>query len=129
MSAEVLSDKKSWDEAKNLVRDINREFYDIVERIKPDDSCLLYVVNFPYGALIGDHISQFLPLKNGEYLRLNDPSIPLDLLNDLGYGKDNSPIAMIINKKIELYIDLPEKRWFYLLLFNHPGICLVITTY
>ncbi len=121
MSTEVSFTKISWDGIKEQIRRINIEFFDIVESIKPDDSCPLYVVSFPYGDLIGDQISQFLPLGNGDYLRLNDPSVPQHILRDLGYGRDNSPIAMILNKKIELYIDLPEKSMVLPFALKSPG--------
>lgn len=121
MRAEVLFDKKSWKEIRELIRNTNLEFFNIVENISPNETCPLYIINFPYGALIGDHVSQFLPLSNGDYLRLNDPCIPIELSKDLGYGKDNSPIGMILNKKIELYIDLPEKKMTLPFTVQSPG--------
>ena len=121
MDAELLIKKKIWNDVKESIKEINLEFFNIVEDINPDEDCPLYVINFPYGRLIGDHKSQFLPLENGEYLRLNDPKIPNNLLRDLGYGKNNSPIGLLVNKKIELYIDLPEKKMILPFMVLSPG--------
>lgn len=121
MINQLAIEKKFWDDIKSAVSQFNREFFETVETIKPKDDCPLYVVKFPYGGLIGDHISQFLPLKNGEYIRLNDSNVPNYILSDLGYGKDNSPIGMIFDKKMEIYIDLPEKKMVFPFLINSPG--------
>ncbi len=88
---EVACKKKYWNEVKQ----INFEFFQIVEDINPGDDCALYGVDIPYGELVGDHISQFLPLKSGGFTRLTDPNLPCSIINDLGYGKDNSPIGFV----------------------------------
>jgi len=110
-----------WDDIKVSVSQFNPEFFEIVETIQPRHDCPLYEVKFPYGNLIGDHISQFLPLKNGKYIRLNDPNVPGFVLADLGYGKNNSPVGMVFDKKMEIYVDLPEKKMVFPFLVNSPG--------
>lgn len=102
--------KVYWDEIKNDVKKANFEFYEIVEAIHPGSDCPLYLLQFPYGELIGDHISQFLPLTKGGYIRLNDPQIPNELLKHLGYGKNDSPLGMILDKNFEIYVDLKNKK-------------------
>jgi hypothetical protein len=110
MISDLRIQRVSWDEVKDAIQNINSEFFNIVQNIKLNRECSLYLVEFPYGNLIGDHISQFLPVKSGEYIRLTDEGIPQFIKKDLGYGINNSPIGMVVKKKIELFIDLPEKK-------------------
>lgn len=121
MECNVAIEKKYWHEIKIHVKEINNEFFDVVDKIEAINECPIYLVEFPYGDLIGDHISQFLPLKTGGYIRLNDPKVPDHILQDLGYGKNNSPIGMVLNKKIELFIDLPEKKAILPFMLQSPG--------
>lgn len=121
MNSDLAIQKVVWDDIKNLIQEINLEFFEIVDTINPNGSCPLYVVSFPYASLIGDHISQFVPLNNGGNIRLTDPNIPNYIKNDLGYGINNSPIGMVINKKIELFIDLPEKKMALPFMVLSPG--------
>lgn len=110
-----------WAEIKNEIKQANHEFYSLVEEINPGEEYPLYLLQFPYGDLIGDNISQFIPLKNGDYIRLNDPNLPSEILKDLGYGKSNSPMGIILDKHFELFVDLKSKNTILPFRVQKPG--------
>jgi hypothetical protein len=48
-------------------------------------------------------------IKGGSY-RLSDRNIPKDVFNDLGYGSNSSLLGMLLEKKLEYYIDLKDLK-------------------
>jgi hypothetical protein len=102
--------KVTWDEIRDSIFKVTPNFAEKVDRLKPDDSFPLYIVSFPYGSLIGDDKSQFIPNKDGSYYRLNSPDAPKDIIKHLGYGKDSSPLGLILDKTIEFFVDAPERK-------------------
>ncbi len=113
--------KVYWHEIKDKIKNANFEFYTLVDRLNPGVDFPLYILNFPYGELIGDEHSQFLPLENGTLFRLNDPRLPNELNLHLGYGKSSSPLGMIIDKQFEWYVDLPQKKLTLPVRIQSPG--------
>jgi len=45
----------------------------------------------------------------GVFYRLSDPNAPKDIIKHLGYGKNDSPLGMVLDKNFEIYIDLKEE--------------------
>jgi len=101
--------KVQWNDVRDAIYSKNPEFTKIVDRVKPDQNFPLYLVSFPYGALIGDDISQFIPNDDGTYYRLNSPDAPKDIIENLGYGKESSPLGLILDKSIEFFVDAQDR--------------------
>lgn len=99
-----------WDEIKHCVSLVNPDFAAKVEDIKPDSTFPLYLVCFPYGALIGDDKSPFFPADDGSLHRLNTPELPKDIIKHLGYGKDSSPLGLVLEKTIEFFVDAAHRK-------------------
>lgn len=100
--------KTSWNLIRKRVSKVAPEFAKIVDALSPDDSFPLYLAYYPYGDLKGDTISPFLPKVDGGNYRLSDPDAPKDVITNLGYGSHSSPLGMLLEKKLEYFIDLKE---------------------
>lgn len=115
------TEKIYWSDIKSLIQAINPDFYTLVNTIDPGHDFPLYLVRFPYGELIGDKISQFLPIANRGLVRLNDAELPQEIQCHLGYGKNSSPMAMILEKQVEWFVDLPQKHMTLPIMIQKPG--------
>jgi hypothetical protein len=67
---------------------------------------VLYLAYYPYGDVDGDTESSFFPDLNGSYYRITDKNAPKDVVSHLGYSANNTPLAMVLDKQIESFIDL-----------------------
>ena len=115
------TEKIYWADIKATVQAINPNFYTLVNAIDPGLDFPLYLVRFPYGELIGDKISQFLPIATKGFLRLSDANLPKDIQQHLGYAKASSPMAMILDKQVEWFVDLPQKHMTLPTMIQKPG--------
>lgn len=102
--------KTCWQKVRSRVAKVEPEFAAIVDELDPDKSFTLYLANLPYGTLKGDTQSTFLPKVDGGLYRLTDPCAPKDVIEDLGYGIGGAPLAMLLEKNLELFIDLEADR-------------------
>lgn len=102
--------KVTWNETRDSIFKVSPCFTEKVDHLKPDDNFPLYIVSFPYGSLIGDDKSQFIPSEDGTYYRLNSSDAPKDIIEHLGYGKDSSPLGLILDKTIEFFVDAPQRK-------------------
>ena len=99
-----------WDEIKENINEVNPEFAKIINKIRPDKKLPLYLVEFPYGDLVGDDISQFIPDNEGGYYRLTSENAPENIKNNLGYGASTSPLGLLLEKKIEFFVDINHRN-------------------
>jgi len=102
--------KTTWKDVRKRVQRVEPEFTKIVDELSVDDTFPLYMVYFPYGAYKGDTESSFLPKPDGSYYRLSDPTAPKDVMKHLGYGASHAPLAMVLEKNFELFIELPDDK-------------------
>ncbi|WP_040916823.1 hypothetical protein [Legionella tunisiensis] len=91
--------KVGWTDIKHEIKEANPEFYSLINKINPPDTYPLFVATFPYGVLIGDDRSQFLPINN-QLIRINESILPKDIERHLGYGKMGSPMGMVLRKTL-----------------------------
>ena len=103
-------EKIYWSDIQAQVRQVEPEFASKVDLIAPGKDHPLYILSFPYGSLIGDDVSQFIPCGDTEFYRLSSPEAPEDIQKNLGYGKDSAPLGMVLEKSIEFFVDLPKKQ-------------------
>jgi hypothetical protein len=101
--------KVYWKDIRNKILTIDPKFTHIVDKLNPNKEFPLYLAYYPYGSLKGDTQSTFLFNGNGFY-RLSDPNAPKDIKKNLGYGKNSAPLAMLLEKNLELFIDLKEDK-------------------
>lgn len=114
--------KTNWAAIRHRVTSVEPTFAKLVDELSPDDRFPLFLVYLPYGALKGDTTSSYLPDGKGSYYRLADTaSVPKDILQHLGYGKDGSPMGMVLEKQLEYFIDLKSKKITIPWLIYSPG--------
>jgi hypothetical protein len=102
--------KTYWANIRDRVAKIEPLFTKIVDELAPDKTFPLYLAYYPYGDLIGDTETLFVPKIEGGYYRLSGPNAPKDVIKHLGYGKDSAPLAMLLSKRFESFIDLKQER-------------------
>ncbi|MFZ9034911.1 MAG: hypothetical protein ACO2ZM_02150 [Francisellaceae bacterium] len=102
--------KTNWQGVRDRVHAVEPEFARIVDEISPDDSFPLYIAYYPYGVLKGDTISSFLPTNRGQMTRICSHDLPLTLKSDFSYVSRGAPLSMLLEKTMELFIDLPQNK-------------------
>jgi hypothetical protein len=100
--------KTCWADIRERVAKVEPKFASIIDALNPDKSFSLFLAYFPYGTLIGDTKTMFIPRIDGGVCPLIDPNLPKEVLEQLGYGRDSSPMGMVLEKEIEYFIDLKE---------------------
>lgn len=113
--------KVAWRDLRQRVANVEPRFASLVDELSPDDSFPVFLVYLPYGALKGDTTSSYLPDSQGGYYRLSDPHAPKAITTHLGYGLGGSPMGMVLEKKLEYFIDLKHKGITIPWLMYSPG--------
>ena len=113
--------KTSWEQVRERVAKVAPAFANIVDQISPNRKFPIYLAYRPWGDLEGDTKSLLLPNFKGDSYYLSDPDAPKEIQKDLGYGKDHSPFGMVLEKNLELFIDLKGKGITIPYLFYPPG--------
>lgn len=103
-------EKVYWGDVRQQIYEVSPEFTSRVDLVNPGKKYPLYILDFPYGAMIGDDKSQFIPNSDGSFYRLSSSDAPQDIIDNLGYGADSSPLGMVLSKCMEFYVDLPFKN-------------------
>jgi hypothetical protein len=101
--------KTYWKDIRDRISNIEPTFSRIVDELNPGKEFPLYLAYYPYGTLKGDTKSTFLPKAERGFYRLSDTDIPKDIRDNLGYGKSSAPLAMLLDKSLELFIDLKHE--------------------
>lgn len=117
-----------WAQVRERVAKVAPKFAEIVDQLNPDRHFPLFLVYLPYGAVKGDTISSYLPDQHGGYYRLSDVTAPKDIIEQLGYGMYDSPMGMVLEKQLECFIDLKDKKITIPWLVYSPGDFLPFST-
>lgn len=99
-----------WDTIRSRVEKVDPKVTAIIDKLSPDRSFPLYLSYLPYGHLKGDTVSSFLTLADGRCVRLSDPSLPDEIKKNLWYGLNSSALSLILEKEIEFFIDLKDRK-------------------
>lgn len=102
--------KVFWTDIRNIMKTINPVFFELVDKLSPDNKFAMYLVDYGYGDLVGDDDGIFLPTKTGQYVRLDSEYTPPSMLNDLAYGLSNSPLGMFFNKSFEWFLNTSDEQ-------------------
>lgn len=97
----------SWAAVRGRVYAANPEFCALVDEISPGEELAFYIANYPFGSVLCNKETAFLPTMQGDFIPLNKPGIRLNysLSNDLSYGAHSAPLTLILNKAVELFTD------------------------
>src|SRR5438105_280861 len=105
----AVMEKLFWKDVRDRVLKIQPIFTKIVDDLNPDKTFPVYLASYPYGANDADTQSSLFPDGKGGYYRLTDNLVSKDVLKHLGYSKNYTPLAMVLEKQIECYIDLKHQ--------------------
>lgn len=93
----------TWDQARKILQPINPEMTSIIDQLAPDESMPLYHAQYNFGEII-DNGKQFHFPDNGQLRCLSDHSNP-QLARDFNYAGNYIPIGVLIDKRLELFVD------------------------
>jgi len=113
--------KTNWNKIRSRVSKVEPQFTALVDELEPDNSFPIFLAYFPYGAVEADTQSSYLPKCKGGYYRLLDKNTPKEITKNLGYGKDSSPLGMVLEKELEVFIDLKSEGITIPWLMYKPG--------
>ena len=93
----------TWDQARKILQPINPEMTAIIDQLAPDESMPLYHAQYNFGEII-DNGKQFHFPDDGQLRCLSDHS-NTQLARDFNYAGNYIPIGILIDKRLELFVD------------------------
>ncbi|MBN2689130.1 MAG: hypothetical protein JXR42_00760 [Gammaproteobacteria bacterium] len=93
----------NWAQVREEAKQANPAFADIVDRLAPDKSFILYKAYYPYGAIIGDDRYFYYPNNTDDHL-VTITDLPKNIANNLAYAGNSIPIGMVLHNSVELFI-------------------------
>lgn len=101
--------KVYWDDVRDRVASVEPQFAKHVDHLSPDKSFPIYLAYYPYGSIEADTQSSLFPKQGGGFFRLTDNDVPKDIYKNLSYSISNAPLGMVLEKQLELFIDLKHE--------------------
>ncbi len=120
--------KVCWNDVREKVTKIEPAFAAHVDKLSPDKSFPIYLAYYPYGAIEADTESSLFPKRDGGFFRLTDADAPKDVCKHLGYSLDSGPLGMVMNKQLELFIDMKNEGITIPWLIYKPGMFFPFST-
>ena len=114
--------KVCWDDIKDRVKQVEPVFAEHVNKLSPDKSFPIYLAYYPYGSVEADTESSLFPRMDGGFYRLTDKDAPKDVVKHLGYSIDSAPLGMVLEKQLELFIDMKNEGITIPWLIYKPGM-------
>ncbi|MBA3661118.1 MAG: hypothetical protein H0W64_05300 [Gammaproteobacteria bacterium] len=100
--------KVYWENIRHRVAKVEPFLAKLIDELTPDSSLPLYLAYYPYGANDADTQSSLFPMDKGFY-RITDVCAPKDIVKNLGYSINSTPLGMVLDKELECYIDLKDQ--------------------
>lgn len=114
--------KVYWSDVRDRVAKVEPKFAYLVDKLSPDKTFPIYLAYYPYGAMEADTKSSLFPKQGGGFYRLTDSDAPKDICKNLGYSIDSAPLGMVLEKQLELFIDLKNEGITIPWLIYTPGM-------
>lgn len=99
--------KLQWHEIREQVKRVNPEFAGAVDKYNPGKDHFIYLAEYPWGQKVLDKGKLMLPNKAGQYVHIDDASLPEEVRRDLTYNR-TVPFGMVLDKGMELYFKVNE---------------------
>lgn len=106
--------KTEWKLVRERFLKVDPILTDLIDDLSPDSSYPIYLVYFPYGMLKGDRNNSYLPLVDGSFCKMNSSTVSSEVLNDIGYGMNSSPMGVILDKYLEYFLEFDNQVMPYL---------------
>lgn len=101
-SNKYLMEKHSWSSLRAKIKKIKPELANIIDELSPSDKYALYILKYPYGALIVDRGVFQVINENGMLVPFQHPSIANKTKEDLSYNK-MIPTGFVSKNSIETF--------------------------
>ncbi len=101
-SNESVISLTTWSDVRDIVKHLNKQLFDSIEALCPDDNLRMYKVSYEYGELIIDKGRVCLPngLRKMRYLA---DEADKSLVDDLSYR--SIPLALVLHNGAEVFVD------------------------
>ncbi|HHT0594796.1 TPA: hypothetical protein ACTXXA_003378, partial [Legionella anisa] len=67
--------KTYWSEIRERFQKVDPYLSKLIDDVSPNQKMPIYLIYFPYGMLKGDTKDSYLPLYDGNYIKLSDSNI------------------------------------------------------
>lgn len=94
----------TWKQVRNDIETIDPILVKLIDNINPDDEYIIYKLEYPWGKHLVREGTLYLPNIQGDWVKLDDPSIDPKIKEDLSYGV-SMPLGMVLKNSIELYLE------------------------
>ena len=101
-------EKHSWKSIRLHVMEARPDFALIIDELSPSKEYPLYLVKYPYGAVILDKGIFQVPNSENRLVPLNHPSIANTLKEQLGYT-NTMPMGIVSKNSIETFFSVKER--------------------
>lgn len=101
--------KTNWNCVRNRMLKAEPKLSVLIDEVAPDNKMSLYLIYLPFGMLKGDTKGSYLPQGNEDYIALSDPNLDKELINNLSYGMNSSPLGVILDNYIEYFIEFDNQ--------------------
>lgn len=106
---QIAVETLNWSQARKVLCGLNKELTDIIDELNPSKRHVIYKVRYPYGSEIVKNFTFHLPDHDGQLVSIEEIKVPSILREDLGYNYKSNPIGILLNKSIELYIEMDNR--------------------
>jgi len=97
----------TWTDFRESVKKVNPELFRIIEQISPDKNYKLIEAEYLYGEKITDMGTICVTDKEGKLARLDAPSVPNSLKEQLSYCP--TPLILQLTNSSEVFVDTGER--------------------
>ncbi len=109
----------TWDQARTKVAQVKPELAAIIDEFNPGKNHTFIKAWYPFGVNIRDKGRFHLPTEEGNLATIDEFQTSADIRDKLGYSP--SPLGLILDKAVEIYVETPEGRTIPFKLFG-PGV-------
>lgn len=104
-------EKITWDKVRDDLLPLNPHLVKLIDKLgKVTKDFPFYKAKYTFGTAIIKKSKAFLPLSDGQKIYFNDPEIPEQLVQDLGYDPVTSqPLGVILSKNCEFYMPVNDR--------------------
>lgn len=92
-----------WKNIREEVWKIHPNFAEVIDELDPSSKHPLYLVEYPYGALIVDKGTFQVPNPNGIVVPIDHSTLASKIQTDLGYS-GTIPLGLVMDKSIESFM-------------------------
>lgn len=97
----------TWNDGRKLLRNGCQKLLDIIDEISPSKKLTLVRVRYPYGAIIAQNDSLYLPTHGIHTVSLHNSKTPKKWHDLLGYR--SIPMGMIVENSVEIFREIDDK--------------------